>query len=59
MVIFFWAVFCLILTDGLLFLGGAPIKQVGSNEYPVFCADILIIPKFQGNYDRCTLIPTP
>jgi hypothetical protein len=38
---------CPCVTDGLLFLGGAPIKQVGSSEYPkFFCADILT-PNFQ------------
>ena len=34
-------------------LGGVPIKQVG--EYPghYIC---MLIPKFQGNYDRCAVI---
>ena len=44
-------------TDGMVFLCGAPIKQVGLSEYLVFCAEILI-PKFPGNYDRCAVIPS-
>jgi hypothetical protein len=42
------------ITNELLFLGGALIKEVGSSGYPVL-ADILI-PKFPGNYDRCAVV---